>query len=248
MIFAAFLAGLIFGSFFNVVIVRLPHDESLGGRSKCRHCGTQIAWYHNIPVWSYLRLRGRAACCGKPFSVEYLLVELATGLAFAGLYLHFGLGPQFFWYTLLTCWLILISVIDLHHRIIPDELSLSGIPLGLVACFFTQDISWVSSLVGIFVGGGIFFSVAYLYERVTGVEGLGGGDVKLLAMLGAWFGAESILIIIILSTCLGSVVGLGLMAAGRAGSKAAIPFGPFLAIAAWAYLFMREPMLAYIYP
>ncbi|MBY0371488.1 A24 family peptidase [bacterium] len=243
-----FVFGMILGSFFNVVIVRLPLEESLGGRSKCRGCGAAIPWFYNIPLWSYLALRGKAACCGKRFSVEYFLVELTTACALAGLYLYFGWTWQLLAYGVLTCWLILISVIDLHHQIIPDELSLSGIPLGLAAAWLTQDITWLSSLMGIFVGGGLFFGVAYLYEKITGVEGLGGGDVKLLAMLGAWFGLESILIIIILSTFLGSIVGVGMMALGRANAKAAIPFGPFLAVAGWIYLFSGPRLLEYFYP
>lgn len=244
-----FLLGLIFGSFFNVCIFRMGEEESvMKGRSRCRHCRKQIPWYLNVPVASYIGLRGKTRCCARTLSPQYPLVEILTGVLFTALYWHFGMGPQWIAYAVMCSSLLILSVIDLHHQIIPDELSLSGIALGFAACFFTGDISWVSSLLGIVVGGGSFLSVAYLYEKFSGQEGLGGGDVKLLAMLGAWLGVESILILVVISTFLGSAVGLFLIVRGKANAKAAIPFGPFLATAAIAYLFAKQPLLEYLYP
>ncbi len=244
-----FILGLIFGSFFNVCIFRMGEDESVAhGRSRCRHCKKQIPWNLNIPVLSFFMLRGKSACCAKPLSVQYPLVELGTALLFLALFWCFGLTLQWVVYAVFCSALLVLSVIDIHHQIIPDEISLTGIPLGLVASFLTHDISWISSILGIVLGGGLFFSIAWLYEKYTGQEGLGGGDVKLLAMLGSWLGVESIMIIVVFSTFLGSVFGVTLMATGRANSKAAIPFGPFLATAATIYLFARQPLLEFFYP
>ncbi len=245
----AFGLGLLLGSFYNVCIYRMPEDKPFWkGRSKCRSCRKQIPWNLNIPVFSYFLLRGKTACCKKRLSIQYPLVEFATGAMFMVIAWSYGPTIHAFCYAIFFSWLLVISVIDLHHQIIPDELSLSGIPLGFVGAFLTHDISWQSSLAGIFVGGGAFFAIAYLYEKFSGQEGLGGGDVKLLAMLGAWLGLESILILIVLSTFLGSIVGIGLIAFRNATTKAAIPFGPFLAVASVIYVVFRPYLLPYFYP
>ncbi len=243
-----FLLGLIFGSFFNVCIFRIPDERSLGGRSHCHHCRKKLPWYWNIPLISFVLLQAKTRCCRKTIPLQYPLVELAGGAVFLSLYLAFGIGWHWVCYCILFSALLVISVIDLHHQIIPDEISLPGIPLGVVASFLTQDITWYSSLMGIFLGGGTFFAIAYLYEAYSGQEGLGGGDVKLLAMLGAWFGIESVLILVIFSTLLGTIVALFLMAFRNASTKTAIPFGPFLAIAAVVYLAFRSALLPYFYP
>ncbi len=245
----AFVLGLILGSFYNVCIYRMPEDRPFWkGRSQCRSCRKKIPWTLNIPVVSYLYLRGRTACCKKPLSIQYPLVELATGLLFTLIAWCYGPTVHAIAYGVFFSWLLVISVIDLHHQIIPDELSLSGIPLGVLACFLTHDISWQSSVAGALVGGGVFYSIAFCYEKFSGQEGLGGGDVKLLAMLGAWLGIESILILIVLSTFLGSMVGIGLIAFRNATAKAAIPFGPFLAAAAALYVAFRPYLVPYFYP
>ncbi len=245
----AFIFGLILGSFFNVVIVRLPYDESVvKGGSRCPKCKKPIRWFHNIPIFSYLWLRGKCARCKKPISVEYPLVELASGLIWLGLAYSCGPDARMLCYGVFLSFLLIISVIDLHHRIIPDELSLSGIVLGVGAALLTGDVTWQDSLLGALAGGGIFFAIAYLYEKLTKREGLGGGDVKLLAMIGAWLGYQSILIVIILSTGIGSLVGLAVMASQKKDLKASIPFGPFLAGAAAAFWIWRKPMLAFFFP
>jgi leader peptidase (prepilin peptidase) / N-methyltransferase len=240
--------GLIWGSFFNVCILRLPESLSMLPRSHCLKCGAAIPWHLNIPVLSYLYLRGKCRNCRAGISIQYPLVELGTALLFIALYLHFGAGVRFLAYAVFISILIVISVIDLHHQIIPDELSLPGCLLGLGAVFLTGDISWLDSLLGIGLGGGLFLAIAYLYERVTQREGLGGGDVKLLGMIGAWLGYKSILVVIIFSSALGSVVGIGLMVLKGKNFKTAIPFGPFLAVAALIFLYWGPQIQSFLFP
>lgn len=245
----SFVLGLIWGSFFNVCIYRLPLEQSLWRKgSHCPNCDTPVRWYWNIPVFSYLALRGRCGKCQAPISLQYPIVELATGLLYLILFFRYEASLHFLAYASFSSALLISSVIDLHHRIIPDELSLGGIPVGFLATFVTHDITWVQSLLGILVGGGIFFLIAYAYEKYTQREGLGGGDVKLLAMLGAWLGVESILIIIVISSALGSLVGVFLMVFRRKGMQTAIPFGPFLAFAGLLYLFFGSALRSLFFP
>lgn len=229
--------GLIWGSFFNVCIARIPDRKSLMTRSACPKCATKIPWYCNIPVASFLYLRGRCLSCRERISVQYPLVELATAALYVWLFHVYGLSWQFLSYALFCSNLLVISVIDLYLQIIPDELSLSGIVVGFLMCFLTHDVAWWSSLLGIVLGGGIFLLVAVLYEKLAKREGLGGGDVKLLAMIGAWLGYQSILPTIIVSSALGSLIGVALIAFKGKDFKTAIPFGPFLALGAFIYLF-----------
>ncbi len=240
--------GLIWGSFFNVLILRVPDDKSLMPRSRCPKCMAPIPWYLNVPVFSYAALRGKCRECKAHISIQYPLVEIATAVLFFWLYLHFGLGIRFLSYSILLSLLLVISVIDLYHQIIPDEMSLPGIVIGFVFALLTQDITWSESLLGILLGGGIFLAVAIGYEKMTGREGLGGGDVKLLAMIGAWLGYKSLLPVVIISSALGSIVGLSIMAIQKKDFKSAIPFGPFLALGAVAYLFWGPYLLETIFP
>lgn len=241
--------GLIWGSFFNVCIVRLPADESIAiDRSRCPKCRSLIPWYLNIPVLSYLWLRGKCRGCRASISIQYPLVEIGTALLFVWLYSRFGLTFRFLAYTVFASLLVIISVIDLYHQIIPDELSLPGLCLGFVASLFIHDISWWHSLLGILAGGGVFWMIAAGYEKFSGREGLGGGDIKLLGMIGAWLGVQSILLVIVISSALGSIIGLSLMAIQRKNFKSAIPFGPFLAGAALIYLFWGARLQTLLFP
>ncbi len=245
----SFILGLIFGSFANVLIWRLPRNESpIFGRSKCPKCGKKIPWYQNIPLISYIFLLGKCSFCKKPISPQYFIVELVTGFIFIYLFLRFGFKLSFLLYGLFLWILFTASIIDIHHRIIPDELSISGLIIGLGASFILVEIEPLDSLLGILVGGGIFFFIAYAYEKITHREGLGGGDVKLLAMIGAWLGVKSILIVIILSTALGSLVGLLIMFLKKKDFKTAIPFGPFLAIGAALYFIYEKKLLGFFFP
>lgn len=245
----ASLLGLIWGSFFNVCIVRIPQDKSVvRNRSHCQSCHKSLKWYHNIPVLSYVLLGGKCAFCKAPISLQYPLVEILSAVFFAYLWWIYGWSPSWLCYTVFVSMLLIITVIDLKHMIIPDELSLSGIVLGLVSVFFTGDIVWWESLLGAALGGGIFLGIALLYEKLTKQEGLGGGDIKLLAMIGAWLGIQSVLIVIIISSALGSLVGLSLILTKRKNLKTAIPFGPFLAIAAILYLLWGLPLRRALFP
>lgn len=243
----AFFLGLIWGSFYNVLIVRLPLDESIRGRSRCPRCKAMIPWYLNVPVLSYLWLRGRCRQCKESISWEYPLIELLTGIVFAWIWVHDGWSLAFPFHALFHSLLLVISVIDLHHRIIPDELSLTGIVAGIVASLVLPDVSWWQSILGCLAGGGVFLLISIVYEKLAGREGLGGGDVKLLAMIGAWLGIESVLIVILISSAVGSLVGVAWMLISRGNLKTAIPFGPFLAAAGFIYAFWGRELGALLY-
>jgi len=241
--------GLIWGSFFNVCIYRLPEEQSvIWKRSHCRSCKTPLHWYHNIPVLSFLVLKGKCAFCSQKISIQYPLVEILSGILFLSVWWVYGWSWQCFFYTIFLSSLFMITLIDLQHMIIPDELSLSGCILGFVASFFTKDITWIESILGLALGGGIFLGIASLYEKFTKQEGLGGGDIKLLAMIGAWLGYQSILVVIVISSALGSILGLSLMAFKKRNLKTAIPFGPFLAFGAIIYLFWGIPLRSFFFP
>lgn len=237
----AFSLGAVIGSFLNVCIYRIPAGESVvTPRSRCPHCQTTIRWYHNLPVISWVLLKGRCAYCAAPFSIRYPLVEALTGMLFALFCFRFGLHPVTLVAWLLAAALVTISFIDLDHQIIPDVISLPGIPIGFLCSLVLPWVSWQSSLLGILLGGGILLAIALGYEWLTKQEGMGLGDVKLLAMLGAFLGAPAVLPIIFLASIMGTLVGVPLMLIKRAGRKLAIPFGPFLATAALVYLFFVD--------
>ena len=230
------LLGCLLGSFGNVVILRLPKGESVVyPRSRCPHCRKNIAFYDNIPVISWLMLGGRCRSCKTRISWRYPLVEALTGFLFLALYLLVGPSWKLLEYAVLTWGLVTVSFIDLDHRIIPDAISLPGIVLGLLGGALGER-GWVDALLGMAVGGGFLWAVAYVYWIFRKEEGMGGGDIKLLAWIGSVLGWTSVPYIILSSSLLGAVVGLGLMVRGK-GLKTAIPFGPFLALAALTYVF-----------
>jgi len=238
---SAFALGAVIGSFLNVCIYRIPAGESVvTPRSRCPHCQTTIHWYHNLPVVSWVLLKGRCAYCAAPFSIRYPLVETLTGVLFALFFFRFGLHPVTLVAWLLAAALVTISFIDLDHQIIPDVISLPGIPIGFLCSLVLPWVTWQSSLLGILLGGGILLAIALGYEWLTKQEGMGLGDVKLLAMLGAFLGAPAVLPVIFLASIMGTLVGVPMMMIKRAGRKLAIPFGPFLAAAALVYLFFVD--------
>lgn len=240
--------GLLWGSFLNVCILRIPSGKDVFlGRSHCPHCNTLIPWFFNVPVLSYLWLRGQCHVCKGRISVQYPLVELITAVLFVWLYVYFGWTFRLLAYGLFHSLLLVISIIDLHHRIIPDELSLVGMVVGFLFSFLLKDILWWESLLGILLGGGSFLLVAVIYEKMTKREGLGGGDIKLLGMIGAWLGYKSVLVVILFSTALGSLIGVTIMVVQRGNLKMAIPFGPFLALAAFAYSFFGKALESFLY-
>ena len=243
-----FIFGLLVGSFLNVCIYRLPRNESLVfPASHCPACGEAIPPWLNIPVASYLFLNGRCRSCAAPISAIYPLVELLTALLWLFLYLRFGLTMPFFILALLCAALVVVTFIDLEHQIIPDEISLPGIVIGFACSFFIPRLGWLNSLLGILAGGGSLYLVAWGYERLTGKEGMGGGDIKLLAMLGAFFGWKAIPFIILVSSLTGSVIGITLMLVRKQDGKLAIPFGPFLVIGTLVHIFFGRQLVAWYF-
>jgi len=232
------LVGMCIGSFLNVCIHRLPKGISIiRPPSACPVCGAGIKWYDNIPVISYLVLRGRCRGCKTSISIRYPMVELLTGLFAWASWIHFGPGLSALIYFLFIAALLVITFIDLDHRIIPDKISLPGIPVGFAASFALSSMDWLNSLYGIAVGGGSLLLIAWGYHLITGKDGMGGGDIKLLAMIGAFIGWKGVLFTIMASSFFGTVVGITMMLRAGKGMKMALPYGPFLAIGAILYLF-----------
>ncbi len=243
--------GALVGSFLNVCITRLPLEESKGEsilwpRSHCDHCQKKLPWYDLVPLISYVGLRGRCRFCQKPISIEYFLVELITAFLAVWTLDQFGFRPQGFATFLFVASLIVITAIDIHHRIIPDVISIGGTVLGFLLSFHFLDIGYRDSLIGIVVGGGFLFILAWAYFKATQREGMGGGDIKLAAMIGAFLGYKSILLVLFLSSILGSLWGLFLILLKKESLKTALPFGPFLAGAALITLFYGEWILYFL--
>ncbi len=238
------LFGLALGSFMNVCIYRIPLKKSIvSPPSSCPNCGERIRFYDNIPLISYLLLLGKCRHCSNPLAWHYPLVEALTGLLSVALFIRYGLSYQYFLYLLFTSVLVTISFIDLHHKIIPDVLSLSGIVVGLAASFMPGTISWLDSLIGIIAGGGSLFLVAFVYERITGREGMGGGDIKLLAMIGAWLGWRQLYLVVLISSLVGAIVGITFLLMAGKGFRVRIPFGPFLSLGAMVCLFFGPELM-----
>ena len=223
--------GLCIGSFLNVVIYRLPLGLSLvHPPSRCGSCETPIRWYHNVPVFGWLFLRGRCAACGARISPRYPFVELLGGLLFALADLAFPTPLESCAAAFVCLSLLVVFFIDLDHRIIPDEISLGGTVLGLVLAHWR--IGLVPALVAATLGAGSLFAVGWLYEKARGRQGMGLGDVKLAAMLGAFLGLEGLILTVLLASFLGALTGMGLIWAQRGSGVTALPFGSFLAPAA----------------
>jgi leader peptidase (prepilin peptidase)/N-methyltransferase len=247
---AVALFGACVGSFLNVCIYRLPLGRSIvTPRSHCPRCRKPIHWYDNVPLLSYVVLQGKCRHCGAHISPRYIIVEaLTVGLSLAT-YGHFGALPQFLiYFCFLVAPLIVVTFIDLEHRLIPDVISLPGIIAGAMARLaFNTGGNWtpvvIDIILGILVGGGFLSLVGLGYEWLKKQEGLGGGDVKLAAMLGAFFGWKAVIFILLVSSMLGSIVGLVLIFIFRKGLKYAMPFGPFIVAAAYVYLFFGERIL-----
>lgn len=232
----AFLFGACLGSFSNVIIYRWPQGLSLMGRSYCYSCKKTVAWYHNIPIFSYFFLRGRCGNCRAKFSARYPAVEFLMGALFFAVVAYYGLTWLTLEYLILVFGLVTASFIDLDHMILPDEITLGGLALALIGAAVNPEREFMEAFWGFLFGGGILWAVAYIYYVFTGREGLGGGDIKLLAWMGALLGWKAIPFIILSSSILGSVVGLTMSRKSEDGLKAMIPFGPFLAIGALLYI------------
>lgn len=236
-----FCFGAIFGSFANVIILRLPKGESIiSPPSRCHSCGAKVKWYDNIPIFSWFILRGRCRNCHTKFSFRYPLTEFMMALAFALAFYFIGWNWFLLEVLIFLFGLITVSFIDIDHFILPDVFTLSGIALGLLGGLLNPERSFVDSLLGCFFGGGFLWAIAYFYYVIRKEEGMGGGDIKLLAWMGALLGWKSIPFIIIASSLVGTVGGAILAIRSQKGMKTVIPFGPYLAFGAVLYLFGGE--------
>jgi leader peptidase (prepilin peptidase)/N-methyltransferase len=253
-----FVFGAIVGSFLNVCILRIPKGESVvQPPSHCPACKKSIPFYDNIPLISHIVLRGRCRSCAEPISPRYFIVELLMAALSVALYYEFGLSLAFFLGFIFVAALIVISFIDLEVRIVPDVISLPGIGVGLlmslIAGYVADDPigivpSPLSALLGILIGGGFLLALAWAYEYFTGVEGMGGGDVKLLAMIGAFLGWPSIPFTLFAASLTGSIVGVAFMVTKGVGRRFALPFAPFLCLGALFYLFFSQELGALYFP
>ncbi len=239
-----FFAGTCVGSFLNVCIYRLPAGLSVAyPPSACPRCQEPIRFYDNIPVISYMLLRGRCRFCAAAIAIRYPLVEMLTGLAAWAVFLKYGPTAATVVYFAFIAVLIVITFIDIDHQIIPDIMSLPGIPLFFVAGLWATPITWLNALIGIIGGAGSLLLVALVYQRITGKDGMGMGDVKLLAMIGALIGWRGVAFTIFFSSVIGSLVGVLLMLQGGGSLKTRLPFGPFLALGAVAYVFFGPALI-----
>ena len=239
------LMGLAVGSFLNVCIYRLPLEQSLVfPGSRCTVCNRTLSWFENVPVVAWVVLGGRCRTCHTGISVVYPLVEAFTGVMFVWAAWRYGPGWLLFSRLLLGCMLIALFFIDLRHRILPNVITVGGTIVGFILSFVTPP-GWVSSLIGLVIGGLIPLALAEAYLRVRKVEGLGMGDVKMLALIGAFLGWKLVLLTLALGSFLGSFVGLGLIVTRRGDMKLALPFGTFLAIAAMISASVGDSLVAW---
>jgi len=235
----SFIFGLIIGSFCNVVIHRLPQGASIvTPGSHCPSCKTPIRPRDNIPLVSYLLLRGRCRVCKEPISLRYPAVELLSGVLYVLLWLKFGLSIPLGGYAALTSTLLTVALIDYDHKIIPNTITLPGIVIGLGLSLWALPITPLASLLGVLVGGAFFYLIALVSRG-----GMGGGDIKLIAMIGAFLGWQGAFFTIFSGALLGSLVGVTLMLLGKKGRKDKVPFGPFLSCGAILFLLCGEQLI-----
>jgi len=245
MIIATFVvAGLLIGSFLNVVIARLPEGRSLvRPGSACPGCGAAIVWYDNVPVVSFVALRGRCRACAMTIPWRYPVVEAVTGALFGAAPLAFGATLHAVVACALLAALVAITMIDLERHIIPDVISLPGTLAGVLANLATGRVSWKESVIGVVVGGGVFLTIALVGSWLAGQDAMGGGDIKLAAMLGAFLGWKVLLFSLFVSALGGGILAAALMGSGLRGRKDPLPFGPFLAAGGAVGLFWGERMV-----
>ncbi len=239
------LFGLAIGSFLNVVIHRVPRGESVvSPGSRCPNCGYALRWKDNIPVLSWLLLGGTCRQCRAPISIQYPIVELVTALLFVLVTWMTPAGPLLASRLILVVILIVLFGIDLHHQILPNVITLPGIAIGLLFSLFAPP-GLRDALIGTVLGGAILYGIAAAYYAVRREEGLGMGDVKMLAMIGAFLGWKAVLVTLVLSSFAGALVGVGLIAFSRGTMRLALPFGTFLALGALAAMLVGEPLVTW---
>ncbi|NQT46794.1 MAG: prepilin peptidase [Candidatus Omnitrophica bacterium] len=247
-----FLIGSMVGSFFNVCISRLPREESVvSPRSHCMNCGHTINWYDNIPFISYIALRARCRYCAARIPIRYFIVELVTALTFLILYLYFGLSAHFFAFLILLSLLIVATFTDFEHFMIPDIVSFLGIGVGLALALLYPSLHHTAdrlpalyrSLLGALTGGGSIFLIGVIGKLIFRKEAMGGGDVKLMAMIGTFLGWQMVLLAFFIAPFFGSIVGI---VAKFKYKKEIIPYGPYLSMATLVVIFWGEPILRFI--
>jgi len=234
---AVFCFGLAVGSFANVCIHRLPREESVVfPRSHCPACYSAVRPLDNIPLISYMALGGKCRDCAIPISLIYPTIEALTGILMLAGLLKFGTSSEFFVYAVVATSLVIITAIDIEHQIIPDVITLPGIAFGLIVGIYT--IGYKDSLMGLFLGSGLFYLLAILSNG-----GMGGGDIKFIAAVGALLGWQKVLLVIFIGAFLGSIVGLFLITIQKKSRKSTIPFGPFLAVGTLITLFYGNSLI-----
>jgi len=265
------LLGLCIGSFLNVVIYRLPiilkrywriscqayltnhelpklsYKYLAWPRSRCMHCDQPIRLRHNIPVLGYIWLRGRCYDCNRSISCQYLCIEILTAFLFALIAWHFGLSWHWFWALWLTSMLIILTGIDIQHQLLPDEITLLLVWLGLILSLWGLFAQSHEAIIGAIAGYLILWTFAHLYQIITGKLAMGHGDFKLLAAVGAWLGWQSLPMIVLISSLAGSLIGLGLLTFKKQSLQTYIPFGPYIAFASWIILIWGKPIMATYY-
>jgi leader peptidase (prepilin peptidase)/N-methyltransferase len=236
--------GAVIGSFLNVCIYRLPRVESiLWPGSHCPSCSAPIAWYDNVPVVSYLSLLGRCRQCRAPISIRYPVVEAANAAGYVIMLMTFGANWTTVLYCILFSALLVVAGTDLTHKIIPNVVTVPGTLLGLLGAATVLPVGPINALLGVAVGGGILWALAWASPYLFGKEGMGGGDIKLLAMVGAFLGWKPALLTIMIGSLAGSVIGITLIALGVMKRDEYIPFGPFLVFGALLSMFFAQPLL-----
>lgn len=246
---SSFLFGLCLGSFANVCIYRLPRKLSiLSPPSHCPSCGMNIKWYQNIPLLSFILLKGRCASCGERISLLYPLVEGITGIISLFLFRKFGLSPQYFIYLLFSLSMIIVFFVDIFHYIIPNIITFSGIGAGIVLLLAFPLLPRKELLLGAILGGGLFGGVSLSYYLLTKKVGLGEGDIKLIFMMGFFIGIKGVLFVTLFGGIIGAIVGSLYLLISKKGMREPIPFGPFLSSTAIIFIFIPEKFLKLLFP
>lgn len=241
-----FILGLIVGSFSNVCIFRIPRNESIiYPASHCPKCRSNISPKDNIPLLSYILLKGRCRNCKNKISIQYPIVELLTGLIYLIIYLIYSLSIQSLIYIILSSALVIIAFIDLNEQIVPDVISLPGIVIGFILSFFVPYISFANSALGVVVGGGIILIIGLAGSVIFKKEAMGGGDVKLAAMIGAFLGWRYIIISLFLGFFLGALAGIVLVLSKIKSREDVVPFGPFIVLGSLITLFWGEQIISW---
>ena len=233
-----FVLGLIFGSFFNVCVYRLPNEISINKNSSCTSCKKEIKFYNNIPILSYLFLKGRCSNCKKKINISYPIVELITGLIFLTSFKIYGLSFEFVFFIIFYSSLLIIFFTDLKYFLILDKISLPIGYLGLIISFIKLspfDVGFIESIIGGLAGYLLIFLIRFFYLKIRKIEGMGLGDAKLFFLIGAWFGYKSIFYILLFSSLIGSIIGIFIILKFKKQANYQLPYGCFIVLTAYTY-------------